>query len=186
MNIYIYEYSRWSPMNSAFIPQPVTETEKKTWLYGLYGLALLGHTSSRNNVNDLGEGPTVQCRNIKQTSREGRPPHNWKRAQEGNSSTLKFWSSRSSCSPGMEKTKISRVRRLNALVPGCLVDQVHSGWIWKSWSKLAILRCPEPRQRKDHIERLVWRYVTLQLRRRQSPFGGESLRTPPRPTLGWC
>lgn len=124
--------------------------------------------------------------NIKQTSREGRPPHNWKRAQEGNSSTLKFWSSRSSCSPGMEKTKISRVRRLNALVPGCLVDQVHSGWIWKSWSKLAILRCPEPRQRKDHIERLVWRYVTLQLRRRQSPFGGESLRTPPRPTLGWC
>ena len=124
--------------------------------------------------------------NIKQTSREGRPPHNWKRAQEGNSSTLKFWSSRSSCSPGMEKTKISRVRRLNALVPGCLVDQVHSGWIWKSWSKLAILRCPEPRQRKDHIERLVWRYVTLQLWRRQSPFGGESLRTPPRPTLGWC
>ena len=25
----------------------------KKWLYGLYGLALLGHTSSRNNVNDL-------------------------------------------------------------------------------------------------------------------------------------
>jgi hypothetical protein len=59
-------------MNSAFIPQPVTETEKKTSLYGLYGLALLGHTSSRNNVNDLGEGPTVQCREH-QTDIEGGP-----------------------------------------------------------------------------------------------------------------
>lgn len=152
MNI-IDEYHRWSPMNSAFI-------HGSSWLSGL---ALLGHTSSRNNVNDLGEGPTVLSAggNIKQTSREGRPPHNWKRAQEGNSSTLELWSSRSSCSPGMEKTQISRVTRLNALVPGCLVDQVHSGWIWKSWSKRAILRYPEPRQRKDHIERLVWRYVTL-------------------------
>ena len=165
---------------------------KKKWLYGLYGLyglALLGHTSSRNNVNDLNgrrtKGAVLEGTSNRHRGRAGLPITG-KRAQEGNSSTLKFWSSRSSCSPGMEKTKISRVRRLNALVPGCLVDQVHSGWIWKSWSKLAILRCPEPRQRKDHIERLVWRYVTLQLWRRQSPFGGESLRTPPRPTLGWC
>ena len=152
-------------MNSAFIPQPEWRNGKKQpWLI----MALWPGPSWPYFQPQQCQWPGrrtngAQCWREHQTDipREGRPPHNWKRAQEGNSSTLELWSSRSSCSPGMEKTHISRVRRLNALVPGCLVDQVHSGWIWKSWSKRAILRYPEPRQRKDHIERLVWRYVTL-------------------------
>ena len=146
----------WSPMNSAFIlhrSKAEINGGSMAWPF----LAILpAATMSMTFMGDhYGAG------NIKQIIGECRPHHSWKRAQEGNSSTLELWSSHSSCSPGCMPQISKRGRRLKGSMnqservdpnlPFCVTF---------------------PRQRKDHIERLVWRYVTLQGHRRRQVLNG--------------